>query len=64
VILPGLFLLSAVLLTFFYLFLPASLWLVDRLFSKALGQKLMTPAWNLYGMAGALLSWGLWWLTR
>jgi hypothetical protein len=64
VILPGIFLLTAVLLSFFCLFLPASLWLVDRLFSKALGQKLMIPAWNKYGIIGAALCWGLWRLTK
>jgi hypothetical protein len=64
VILPGIFLLSAVLLTFFCFFLPASLWVIDRLFSKVLEQKLLAPAWSFYGMAGAMLCWVLWYLTK
>jgi hypothetical protein len=54
------FLLGAVLLTFFFLFVPSVLWLTDRFLRKALEQRLFVvklhPLWML--MAG--VCWLVW----
>lgn len=47
----------AILLTFIYLFVPAFLWLVDRIFRKPLGSTLFSVSWNIWGILAALLCW-------
>ena len=53
-------LLAAVLTGFFYLFLPLSLWLIDRLFRNALEQRLFKVKWNVAGIMIAVSLWVYW----
>lgn len=55
-------LIPAIILTLIYLFTPAILWVIDRVFRKPLGQRLFKVHWNLWGIAGAVLCWLLYWL--
>jgi hypothetical protein len=53
-------LLAAVLTGFFFLLLPASLWLIDRLFRNALEQRLFKVKWNVVGIMIAVSLWVFW----
>ena len=56
-------LLGAVLTTFFYLFVPGALWLVDRLLRNTLEQKLFIVKWHWAGVAISVVLWVVWWLV-
>ena len=56
-------LLGAVLTSFFYLFVPGALWLVDRLFRNILEQRLFAVKWHWRGMLVSLILWGIWLLN-
>lgn len=55
-------LLGAVLTGFFFIFLPLSLWLLDKLFRGVLEQRLFKVRWIWPGVAAALILWVAWWL--
>jgi hypothetical protein len=54
------FLLGAVLLTFFFLFVPSVLWLTDRFLRKALEQRLFVVKWHPLWMLMAGVCWLVW----
>jgi hypothetical protein len=54
------FLLGAVLLTFFFLFVPSVLWLTDRFLRKALEQRLFVVNWHPLWMLMAGVCWLVW----
>jgi hypothetical protein len=56
-------LLGAVLTTFFYLFVPGALWLVDSLLRNTLEQKLFIVKWHRLGILLALILWAIWLLN-
>jgi hypothetical protein len=53
-------LLAAVLTGFFYIFLPVSLWLIDRLFRNVLEQRLFKVKWSVAGIMIAVSLWVFW----
>jgi hypothetical protein len=56
-------LLGAILSGFFFVFVPGILWILDKIFSKVLEQRLFAVKWHLAGVAATLLLWLIWWLV-
>jgi hypothetical protein len=56
-------LLGAILLGFFFLFVPFVLWVLDKLFSRILEQRLFAVKWRWGGVAVSLLLWLVWWVV-
>lgn len=56
-------LLGAVLSGFFFVFVPGILWILDKMFSKVLEQRLFAVKWNRAGVAVSLILWLIWWLV-
>ena len=56
-------LLGAVLTGFFFVFLPLSLWLLDKLFSGVMEQRLFAVKWYWAGVAASLALWLMWWVV-
>lgn len=56
-------LLGAILTGFFFVFVPSVLWILDKMFSKALEQRLFAVKWHRSGVAATLLLWLLWWIV-
>jgi hypothetical protein len=56
-------LLGAILLGFFFLFVPFVLWVLDKLFSRILEQRLFAVKWHWVGVAVSLLLWLAWWVV-
>lgn len=55
-------LLGAILSGFFFVFVPGILWILDKMFSKVLEQRLFAVKWHRVGVAASLLLWLIWWL--
>jgi hypothetical protein len=53
-------LLGAVLTGFFFVFVPGILWVLDKMFSKVLEQRLFAVRWNLSGVIAAIILWVYW----
>lgn len=56
-------LLGAILAGFFFIFVPGILWILDKMFSRILEQRLFAVRWNLFGVIAAIILWGLWWFV-
>lgn len=57
------FLLGAILTSFFYVFVPGVLWLLDKAFSKVLEQRLFAVKWHWAGVAVSVVWWVVWWVV-